>query len=51
MMPEDVTAESIVSLDDDVLATAPEIAESGITEELYFSQQIVAEEAKNNGDG
>ena len=51
MVPEDVTAESIVSLDDDVIATAPEIAESGITEELYFSQQIVAEEAENDGDG
>ena len=51
MVPEDVTAESIVSLDDDVIATAPEIAESGMTEELYFSQQIVAEEAENDGDG
>ena len=32
MVPEDVTVESIVSLDDDVIATAPEIAESDIEE-------------------
>ena len=28
MVPEDVTAESTVSLDDDVIGTTPEIAES-----------------------
>ena len=44
IVPEDVTAESIVSLYDDVIATAPEIAESDITEELCFSQQTEVEE-------
>ena len=39
MMPEDVTSESIVSSDDDVIATAPEIAESDIIEELCISQK------------
>ena len=38
-MPKDVTAESIVILDDDVIATAPEIAESDIIEELCLKQK------------
>ena len=39
MEPEDVTADSIVSFDDDVIATAPELAESDIIERLCLSQQ------------
>ena len=38
MVPEDVTAESIVSLDD-LIATAPEIAENDFIAELCLSQQ------------
>ena len=44
MVLEDVTAESIASLDDDVTATPPEIAESDITEEdinLFFLQSFL----------
>ena len=50
MVPEDVTAESIVSLDDDVIAIAPEIAESDIVEELRTSQQPEVEEEENDDD-
>ena len=32
MVPDDVTATALVSLDDDVIATAPEISEGGIIE-------------------
>ena len=49
MVREDVTAESIVSLDDDVIATA-EIDESDIIEELCFSQQTEVGEENNDGD-
>ena len=34
MVPDDVTATALVSLNDDVIATAPEISESDIIEEL-----------------
>ena len=44
IMSEDVTAESIVSLDDDVKATAPEIAESDVTQKLCFYQQTEVEQ-------
>ena len=50
MVLEDVTAESIASLDDDVTATLPEIAESDITEELCFSHQTEVEEEENDHD-
>ena len=43
MVPEDITAESIVSLDNDVIATTLEIAESDIIEELCLSQQTEVE--------
>ena len=49
-MPEDVTAERIVSLDDGVIASAPYIAESDIIEELGLSQQTEVEEDENNDD-
>ena len=48
-MPEHVTAERIVSLDDIVIATAPDIAESEIIE-LCLSQQTEVEEEENNDD-
>ena len=50
-MPEDVTAERIVNLDNDVIASAPEIAESDIIDELYLSQQTEVEEEENDNDG
>ena len=50
MVPEDVTAESIVSVDDDVIATIPEIAESDILKELCLCQQTEVEEEENNDD-
>ena len=46
-MPEDVTADRIVSLDDGVIASAPYIAVSDI-EELGPSQQRELEEEENN---
>ena len=39
MVPEDVTSESVVSSDEDVIATALEIAESNIMDELFISQK------------
>ena len=50
MNPEDVTVESIVSLDDYVIATASEIAESNIIEELCLSQQTEVEKEENDND-
>ena len=44
IVPENVTAESVVSLNDDGTATAPEIAGRDIIEELCFSQQTEVEE-------
>ena len=49
-MPEDVTADRIVSLDDGVIPSAPYIAVSYI-EELGLSQQRELEEEENNDDG
>ena len=48
MVPEDVTTDSIVSLDDDVIATTPEIAENDIIRELCLSQQTEVEEEEND---
>ena len=39
MVPDDVTATALVSLDDDVIATAPEITEGDIIEELRACQE------------
>ena len=39
MVPDDVTATALVSLDDDVIATAPEISEGDIIEELGACQE------------
>ena len=39
MVPDDVTATALVSLDDDVIATAPEISEGDIIEELRACQE------------
>ena len=50
MVPEDVTTESTVILDDDVKASAPEIAEFDIIDELCFSQQTEAEEEENDDE-
>ena len=47
-MPEDVTAERIVSLNN-VLASTPDIAEREIIE-LCLSQQTEVEEEENNDD-
>ena len=50
MVSDDVTAESIVSSDDDVIPTAPEIAESYIIKELCLYQKTHVNEEKNDGD-
>ena len=39
MVPDDVTPTALVSLDDDVIATAPEITEGDIIEELRACQE------------
>ena len=39
MVPDDVTATALVSLDNDVMATAPEISEGDIIEELRACQE------------
>ena len=44
MVPDDVTATSLVSLDDDVIATATEISEGDIIEELRDRQEQGEEE-------
>ena len=49
-MPEDVTAERIVNLDNNVIASAPEIAESDIIDELCLFQQTEVEEEENYDD-
>ena len=41
MVPDDVTATSLVSLDDDVITTTPEISEGDIIEELRDRQNKV----------
>ena len=48
MVPEDVTAERKVSLDDDVIAIALKIAEINIIEELCLSQQTEVEEEEDD---
>ena len=47
MVPDDVTATALVSLDDDVIATAPEISEGDIIEELRDRQEQGDEEENN----
>ena len=47
VLPEDVTAERIVSLDD-VITSPPEIAERDIIEELCLSQLTEVEENEND---
>ena len=49
-MPEDVTAERIVSLDNGIIASAHYRAESDIIEELGVSKQTEVEEEENNDD-
>ena len=39
MVLDDVTATALVSLDDDIIASAPEISESDIIEELSDCQE------------
>ena len=48
MVPDDVTATALVSLDDDVIATAPEISERGIIEELRDCQEQGEEEENDD---
>ena len=50
MVPEDVTAESIISLDGDVIASASEIPESDVIDELFLSQQTEVEEEEYDDD-
>ena len=49
-MPEDVTTERIVSLDDDVIASVPDMAESEIIELCLSQQREIGEEENNHGD-
>ena len=48
MVPDDVTATALVSLDDDVIATAPEISEGDIIEELRDRQEQGEEEENDD---
>ena len=48
MVPADVTATALVSSDDDVIATAPEISEGDIIEELRDRQEQGEEEENDN---
>ena len=48
MVPHDVTATALVSLDDDVIATAPEISEGDIIEELRDCQEQGEEEENDD---
>ena len=50
MVPEDVAAESIISLDGDVIASASEIPESDVIDELFLSQQTEVEEEEYDDD-
>ena len=47
-VPDDVTATALVSLDDDVIATAPEISEGDITAELRDRQKQDEEEENDD---
>ena len=48
MVLDDVTATALVSLDDDVIATAPEISEGNIIEELMDRQEQGEEEENDD---
>ena len=48
MVPDDVTATALVSLDDDVFATAPVISEGDIIEELRDCQEQGEEEENDD---
>ena len=48
MVPDDVTATALVSLDDDVIITAPEISEGDIIEELRDHQEQGEEEENDD---
>ena len=48
MVLDDVTATALVSLDDDVIATAPEISEGDIIEELRDRQEQGEEEENDD---
>ena len=48
MEPDDVTATTLVSLDEDVIATALEISEDDIMEELRHRQEQGEEEENDN---
>ena len=50
MVPEDVTAESIISLDGDVIGSASEIPESDVIDELFLSQQTEVKEEEYDDD-
>ena len=48
VVPHDVTATALVSLDDDVIPTAPEISEGDIIEELWDRQEQGEEEENDD---
>ena len=48
MVPDDVRATALVSLDDDIIATAPEISEGDIIEELRDRQEQGEEEENDD---
>ena len=48
MVLDDVTATALVSLDDDVIATAPKISEGDIIEELRNGQEQGEEEENDD---
>ena len=48
MAPDDVTATALVSLDDDVIATEPEISEGDIIHELRDHQEQGEDKENNN---
>ena len=48
MVPDDVTATALVSLEDNVIATAPEISEGDIIEELRDRQEQGEEEENDD---
>ena len=50
MVPEDFTAENIVSLDGDIIASALEIGQNDVIDELCLSQQTEVEEEENDDD-
>ena len=48
MVPDDDTATALVSLDDDVIVTAPEISEGDIIQELRDHQEQREDKENNN---